>query len=77
MKLFNYYVLNVVAQGLGRVFTFGSNFIAFALVARFYGADFFGQYAYVLNYFGIFVILADFGLMPVLGKDIAQAKDSP
>lgn len=77
MKLFNHYVLNVVAQGLGRVFTFGSNFIAFALIARFFGADFFGQYAYVLNYFGIFVILADFGLMPVLGKDIAQTKDSP
>jgi len=77
MKLFNHYVLNVVAQGLGRIFTFGSNFIAFALIARFYGAHFFGQYAYVLNYFGIFVILADFGLMPVLGKDIAQAKDSP
>jgi O-antigen/teichoic acid export membrane protein len=77
VKLFNHYVLNVVAQGLGRVFTFGSNFIAFALIARFYGADFFGQYAYVLNYFGIFVILADFGLMPVLGKDIAQTKDSP
>jgi O-antigen/teichoic acid export membrane protein len=77
MKLFNYYLINVVAQGLGRVFTFGSNFIAFALIARFYGTDFFGQYAYVLNYFGIFVILADFGLMPVLGKDIAQTKDSP
>jgi len=77
MKLFNYYLLNVVAQGLGRVFTFGSNFIAFVLIARFCGADFFGQYAYILNYFGIFVILADFGLMPVLGKDIAQTKDAP
>ncbi len=77
MRLFNHYLLNVVAQGLGRVFTFGTNFIAFALIARFYGAEFFGQYSYVLNYFGIFVILADFGLMPILGKDISQMKDSP
>lgn len=77
MKLFNHYILNVVAQGIGRVFTFGSNFIAFALVARFYGAEFFGQYSYILNYFGIFVILADFGLMPILGRDIAQTKNSP
>ncbi len=77
MKLFNYYILNVIAQGLGRIFTFGSNFIVFALIARFFGSEFFGQYSYILNYFGIIVIFADFGLMSVLGKDIAQNKDSP
>lgn len=77
MKLFNYYLLNVIAQGLGRVFTFGSNFIAFALIARFYGSEFFGQYSYILNFFGIFIILADFGLMSILGKDISQLKESP
>ena len=77
MKLLNHYVVNVVAQGLGRVFTFGSNFIAFALIARVCGADFFGQYSYILNFFGIFVLMADFSLTPVLGKDIAQVKDSP
>jgi O-antigen/teichoic acid export membrane protein len=77
MKLLNHYVVNVVAQGLGRVFTFGSNFIAFALIARFCGADFFGQYSYILNFFGIFVLVADFSLTPVLGRDIAQVKDSP
>jgi len=77
MKLFNYYLLNVIAQGLGRVFTFGSNFIVFALIARFFGSEFFGQYSYILNYFGIMVIFADFGLMSVLGKDIAQQKDAP
>ncbi len=77
MKLFNYYILNVIAQGLGRVFTFGSNFIAFALIARFYGSEFFGQYSYILNFFGIFIILADFGLMSILGKDISQLKESP
>ena len=77
MKLLNNYIVNVVAQGLGRVFTFGSNFIAFALIARICGTDFFGQYSYILNFFGIFVILADFGLMPILGKDIVQTKESP
>jgi len=77
MKLLNHYVINVVAQGLGRVFTFGSNFIAFALIARICGTDFFGQYSYILNYFGIFVLMADFSLTPVLGRDIAQVKDSP
>ncbi|MEM5777162.1 MAG: flippase [Candidatus Aenigmatarchaeota archaeon] len=77
MKLINYYVINVVAQGLGRVFTFGSNFIAFALIARFLSSEVFGQYSYVLNYFGIIVILADFGLMSILGKDIAQKRESP
>lgn len=77
MRLIGYYILNVVAQGLGRLFTFGSNFIAFALIARFFGSEVFGQYSYVLNYFGIIVILADFGLMSILGKDIAQNKESP
>lgn len=75
--MFNYYIINVIAQGLGRCFTFGSNFLVFILIARFLGAEIFGQYSYILNYLGIIVIMADFGLMSILGKDIAQNKESP
>lgn len=77
MKLLDHYVVNVVAQGFGRVFTFGSNFIAFALIARICGTDFFGQYSYILSFFAIFVAIADFGMTSVLGKDIAQIRSSP
>jgi len=44
------YVTNVVAQGLGKGATFGANFLIFVLVARLGGAEFFGQYSYVLSF---------------------------
>lgn len=76
MKIVNQYAINLFAQGLGKVCTFGSNFIAFALIARICGTEFFGQYSYILNYLGILITIADFGLSPILARDIAQADDS-
>jgi len=68
------YVTNVVAQGLGKGATFGANFLVFVLVARLGGAEFFGQYSYVLSFLAVAVAVADFGMTSVLGKDIAQVK---
>jgi len=68
------YVTNVVAQGLGKGATFGANFLIFVLVARLGGAEFFGQYSYVLSFLAVAVAVADFGMTSVLGKDIAQVE---
>jgi O-antigen/teichoic acid export membrane protein len=75
MQLMGSYFLNVMAQAVGRVFTFGANFAVFILVARICGADFFGQYSYVLAFLSMFALIADFGMNTVLGRDIAQVGD--
>ncbi|MDI9569214.1 MAG: GNAT family N-acetyltransferase [Pseudomonadota bacterium] len=68
------YVVNVVAQGLGKGATFGANFLIFVLVARLGGADFFGQYSYVLSFLAVAAAAADFGMTSALGRDIAQVE---
>ncbi len=68
------YVTNVVAQGVGKGATFGANLLVFVLVARLCGAEFFGQYSYVLSFLAVAVAVADFGMTSVLGKDIAQVE---
>lgn len=72
----NQYLVNLLAQGTGRICTFGANFAILVLIARVGGADFFGQYSYVITYLGIFALVADFGMTSVLGRDIAQPHDS-
>ncbi len=76
MGTVNQYAINLLAQGIGRFFTFGVNFIVFVLIARIGGADFFGKYSYVTTFLGLFMLLADFGMTSVLGRDIAQVRDS-
>ncbi|HOV89414.1 MAG TPA: flippase [Syntrophorhabdaceae bacterium] len=77
MSLEKKYLINVFAQGMGRIFTFGTNFLVFALIARVFGGDFFGKYSYVLNFMAIMIAFSDFGFSSILGKDISQLKDSP
>ena len=68
------YVTNVVAQGLGKGATFGANFLIFVLVARLGGAEFFGQYSYVLSFLAVAVAVVDSDMTSVLGKNIAQVE---
>jgi len=77
LSLKNIYFTNVIAQGLSRVFSFGSNFLVFILIARIGGVEVFGQYSYILTFLGIFIIVADFGMSSVLAKDIAQPRQEP
>ena len=72
----NQYLLNLLAQGIGRVCTFGANFAIFVLIARIGGAEFFGQYSYVITFLGVFVLIADFGMTFALSRDIAQPHES-
>lgn len=70
------YLRNVAAQGIGRAVSFGANFVSFVIIARIGGTELFGQYSYVLTFLGIFAAAADFGMCTVLGKDIAQVRQS-
>jgi len=70
------YLRNVTAQGIGRAVSFGANFVSFVVIARIGGTELFGQYSYVLTFLGIFAAAADFGMCTVLGKDIAQVRES-
>ena len=46
-------------------------------MARIGGTDFFGKYSYVITFFGLFMLIADFGMASILGKDLAQVKEHP
>ena len=70
------YLTNVSAQGLGRVFSTAVSVIVYILLARILGPDIFGQYSYILVFWGLFVVLADFGTQVVFARDIAQIKES-
>jgi len=69
------YLINVVAQGIGKVVSFGANFFVFIFIARLGGTELFGQYSFVLAFLAVAVAVADFGMSQVLGKDIAQLRE--
>ncbi len=70
------YLINVVAQGIGKVVSFGANFFVFIFIARLGGTELFGQYSFVLAFLAVAVAVADFGMSQVLGKDIAQLQEA-
>jgi len=76
MEVLNKYFINLFAQSSGRIATICANFFVFVLVARIGGTELFGQYSYVLAFFGIFAAIADFGMTDILAKDFAQAQHS-
>jgi len=49
-------------------------FIYFSLIARFLGAENTGKYTYALSFTTLFAIFIDFGLAPVLIREIAKAR---
>jgi O-antigen/teichoic acid export membrane protein len=70
------YLANVSAQGLGRVFSTAVSITVYILIARILGPDIFGKYSYILVFWGLFVVGADFGTQVVFARDIAQIKES-
>jgi|GEM_PF-431211 O-antigen/teichoic acid export membrane protein/GNAT superfamily N-acetyltransferase len=76
MEIASKYFLNVLAQGVGRVGTFGVNLFVAVVVARLGGVDLFGQYSYILTFLSVFIVIADSGMTSVLGKHIAQVQTS-
>ena len=75
MSIKKRYLINVLAQGIGRVFTIGVNFIVIILIARRMGVEQFGQYTYFITFLALIVIASEFGTQSVLAKDIAQVED--
>ncbi|MCX7797880.1 MAG: oligosaccharide flippase family protein [Melioribacter sp.] len=53
-----------------------ANFFLFWTIARFYGAEIFGQFTYAFTVVNIFMFLADFGLDILLITELAKNKDS-
>ena len=70
------YFLNLASQGVGRAVSFGANFLAFVIISRVAGIEFFGKYSYVLAFLSVFSAIADSGMCSVLGKGITQAGKS-
>ena len=70
------YLANVSAQGLGRVFYTAVSITVYILNARIFGPDIFGKYSYILVFWGLFVVGADFGTQVVFARDIAQIEES-
>lgn len=46
----------------------------FILLARYLGADNFGKYTFALSFVALFSVIMDFGLFPVLAREIARDK---
>ena len=67
------YFLNLASQAVGRAVSFGANFLAFVIISRVAGIEFFGKYSYVLAFLAVFSAIADSGMCSVLGKGITQA----
>lgn len=65
-------VFNSIAKILSTVFAL----IAIGFMTRYLGTEGFGNYATVLAFFGLFGALADFGLSPILAREISR-KDAP
>lgn len=66
------YLANVSSQGLGRVFSIVVSIAVSILIARVLGPDIFGQYSYILVFWGLFAVVADFGTQAVFARDITQ-----
>ncbi len=47
----------------------------FIVLARYLGADDFGKYTFALSFTALFSVLIDFGLFPVLIREVARNKD--
>lgn len=54
-----------------------SNFVLYWIIARFYGAEIFGQFTYSFTVVTIFLILADFGIDILLTVELPRNKNNP
>lgn len=69
------YAANFGAQLLGRSSSVLAVTLVSILIARVYGAEMFGRYAYVMAYLGVFGGLAEFGTTLALARGIGIASD--
>lgn len=64
----SFFLLSLVAQKV-------LSFVYFTLLARALGAELTGRYFFAISFATMFAVLMDFGLSPVLTKEVAQNKD--
>ncbi len=70
--MFKNYSLNVIAQFLGRAFSIGAQLFVFILIARRFGVEFVGKYAYFLTFVNVCATFADFGTNVTATKDLPR-----
>jgi len=59
---------------LSEVFTKGVSFVIFILLARHFGPEIYGQWAFALGFVGLFAILVDFGFTTLTIRELAKDK---
>ncbi len=64
----SFFLLSLVAQKV-------LSFVYFTLLARGLGVELTGRYFFAISFATMFAVLMDFGLSPVLTKEVAQNKD--
>ena len=67
---------NVVFNSVAKIASTVLALVAIGFITRYLGTEGFGKYATVLAFFGLFGALADFGLSPLLAREISR-KDAP
>ncbi len=70
--MIKHYSLNFLAQFIGRAFSVASHLVLFIIIARHFGPEFLGQYAYFLTFVNVASTLADFGTTITSSKDLAS-----
>ncbi|HOX86004.1 MAG TPA: flippase [bacterium] len=56
----------------GRIAALGFNMITIVVLARYWGKETFGVFSYALVFVGFFALLPDFGMQPVLVREISK-----
>jgi O-antigen/teichoic acid export membrane protein len=70
------YLINVVAQGASRGLSMGASFLVFVLVARAWGTESFGHFAFVMAFVSIAASLADVGTTAALARSLPREKSA-
>jgi len=68
------YVRNFSWLSVAELAIRGSSFVAIILIARFLGAERLGIYSYVMSLVFIFAAFADFGMSPIIIRELARNK---
>ncbi|MEJ5300671.1 MAG: flippase [Thermodesulforhabdaceae bacterium] len=70
--MIRFYATNMIAQTLGRSFSIVAQVLVFVLIARRFGAEALGQYAYFLTFVNVCATFADFGSTVTMAKDLPR-----
>ncbi|MBN2384343.1 flippase [bacterium] len=66
---------NSMTWFLGQMLNKGSGLVLVLVAARIMGEDMFGKYTVVMAYYVIFNVLIDFGLRPLMIREVARSQD--